>query len=117
MGDEPRGEVVQPVDQALERLVRFEASLTRLRWALLVVAAVAVIAASGWWLSSRDRSATIRHGTVADCQSLELARTLDQFQVIVAPDATAAQRSDAGRELARMGTLGHRYQACESASS
>lgn len=103
---------VGSVDQAVERLVRFERSLPRLRWALLVLVAVALVTASGWWLTSRDRDATVRNGTVADCRSVELALTLDEFQVIVSPGATDREKAAAGRALDHMDPLAQRYRDC-----
>lgn len=104
----------QGVDQAIERLTRFERSLTRLRWALVGLVLVAGIAVSGWWATARDRDATIRNGLAADCRGAELAHTLDLFQVIVSPRADDDAKARAGDELATLPTLRARYRECTS---
>lgn len=73
------------------------------RWKFLGLALVVAlfIATSGWWLTSRDHSATERNGRVADCRQTELATLLDDFSFVVSPQATDQQKADAADRIAK----------------
>lgn len=95
------------------RLRSFERSAHRQRIIISTLTLALVIAVSGWWLTSRDQSATRRNGAVADCRAEELAVTLDAFRVIVAPGSTDRATAKAARDLEAEGPLVDRYDACD----
>lgn len=97
-----------------KRLDRFERTAHRQRLLNIALSAVLVVAASGWWLTSRDQSATRQNGKVADCRSLELAITLDAFRVIVAPGSSTADTDKAAADLEAAGPLVDRYAECNA---
>lgn len=93
-------------------VARLDRTIHRQAATIAVLVVAVAICASGWWLTSRDHSATERNGRAADCRSTELAITLDAFQVIVSPTATALDREQAADRLDRLPTLLARYQDC-----
>lgn len=100
------------LDGLKHRVDRFEVSLARKNWAILILSIALVISSSGWWFSSRDRAATVRNGEVANCRAEELARDLDEFRTIVSPTASQPMKGRAARHLSLYGPLSTRYERC-----
>jgi hypothetical protein len=77
-----------------------------------VLVVVALVSTSGWWASSQDKATTEKYVATAACRSQELAETLSLFATIVAPEATEAERDQAGHTLDAMPSLSQRYINC-----
>lgn len=99
-------------DDLAARLTRWE-RLSRIKnYVIAALVALSVLLSVGWLNSATNHADTRHNGKVADCRGRELARTLDQFKVLVSPHVTQAERDRAALALERLPTLVARYRDC-----
>ncbi len=104
-----------PFGLILAGFEQLQATIRRLRRFLFFFGMAVLVATSGWWTTARDLSATRRNGRVADCRQSALATRLDDFALIVSPQASDEERNAAAIRIANDRSLVVSYAACTGA--